>query len=475
MNKNFYLTTTLPYVNSDPHVGFALEIIQADIIARFKQLQGHEVFFNTGTDEHGVKVFTKALEAGKDTQAYADEYAEKFRDLKKALNLFPNLHFIRTTDEAHKQAAIEFWKRCDASGDIYKKNYEVKYCIGCELEKTDSELVDGKCPIHPNLEIEVRNEENYFFAFSKYGEKLLALYEKNPEFLLPAYRLNEMKVLIKEKGLEDFSISRLKSKMSWGVPVPGDDEHVMYVWFDALVSYISTIGWPEDEPSFLKWWPVTQFAGKDQVRQQAAMWQAMLMSVGLPASKQIIIHGFINSGGQKMSKSLGNVIDPYTVVDEYGVDALRYYLAREIHSFEDSDFTMEKFKIAFNANLANGIGNLTSRIMKMSETYLTEPVVSDENYPIEFVEALERFDFREATDVIWREIGEMDVYIQTNQPFKVYKEDKVAACAMVEELVKRLLSVAHMLGPILPETSEKIKELIKENKSPEAPLFLRKD
>lgn len=225
----------------------------------------------------------------------------------------------------------------------------------------------------------------------------------------------------------------------------------------------------------MKWWPVTQFAGKDQVRQQAAMWQAMLMSVGLPASKQIIIHGFINSGGQKMSKSLGNVIDPYTVVDEYGVDALRYYLAREIHSFEDSDFTMEKFKIAFNANLANGIGNLTSRIMKMSETYLTEPVVSDENYPIEFVEALERFDFREATDVIWREIGEMDVYIQTNQPFKVYKEDKVAACAMVEELVKRLLSVAHMLGPILPETSEKIKELIKENKSPEAPLFLRKD
>jgi methionyl-tRNA synthetase len=473
--KNFYITTTLPYVNADPHVGFALEIVQADIIARFKDLTGHDVFFNTGTDEHGVKVFTKAHEAGKDPQHYTDEYAEKFRHLKVALNLFPDIHFIRTTDKAHKAAAQEFWRLCESKGDIYKKNYQIKYCIGCELEKTDSELVDGKCPIHPNMDIEIRDEENYFFAFSRYGEMLLDLYDKNPDFLLPAYRLNEMKVLINEKGLEDFSISRLKSKMSWGVPVPNDPEHVMYVWFDALVSYISTLGWPHDMKSFQRWWPVTQFAGKDQVRQQAAMWQAMLMSVGLPASKQIFIHGFITSGGQKMSKSLGNVINPYEVVEEYGTDPLRYYLAREISPSEDSDFTMDKFKEAYNANLANGLGNLTSRIMKMAESYLGAPVASTPSYPVEFIEALERFDFNEACDVIWREIGEMDSYIQQNQPFKIYKTDPESARAMVSELVERLSSVAHMLGPILPDTSTKIKELIASNKSPAAPLFARKE
>jgi len=476
MNKPFYITTTLPYVNSDPHVGFALEIVQADIIARYKKLMGHEVFFNTGTDEHGVKVYTKALEANKDPQAYTDEYAEKFRSLKGLLNLDPDIHFIRTTDAKHKAAAQEFWKRCDAAGDIYKKNYQVKYCIGCELEKTDSELVDGKCPIHPNLEIEIRDEENYFFAFSKYGDKLLALYDANPDFLLPAYRLNEMRVLIKEKGLEDFSISRLKSKMSWGVPVPGDEEHVMYVWFDALVSYISTIGWPQDEETFKKWWPVTQFAGKDQVRQQAAMWQAMLMSVGLPASKQIIIHGFITSAGQKMSKSLGNVIDPSKVVEEYGIDALRYYLAREVSPFEDSDFTMEKFKDSYNGNLANGIGNLTSRILKMAETNLEKtPEIPEASIPQDWIDAMEKFEINKAADIVWKEIAALDALIQETAPFKLVKTDKEKGVVIINELIVRLYAVGRMLNPILPQTSEAIKALVKANKSPAAPLFLRKE
>jgi methionyl-tRNA synthetase len=475
-NKHFYLTTTLPYVNSDPHVGFALEIVQADIIARYKKLMGYEVFFNTGTDEHGVKVYSKAIEVKKDTQAYADEYAERFRNLKDALNLDPEIHFIRTTDAKHKAAAQEFWRRCNKAGDIYKKNYSIKYCIGCELEKTDSELVDGKCPLHPNLEIEIRNEENYFFAFSKYGDRLISLYDSNPDFLLPAYRLNEMRVLIKEKGLEDFSISRLKSKMPWGVPVPDDEEQVMYVWFDALVSYISTIDWPQDARMFNKWWPVTQFAGKDQVRQQAAMWQAMLMSVGLPASKQIIIHGFINSGGQKMSKSLGNVIDPYKVVEEYGVDALRYYLAREVSPFEDSDFTMEKFKESYNANLANGIGNLTSRIMKMAETNLTEPVTIPEmTIPQNWKDALEKFEINKAADIVWAEISALDAMIQETQPFKLVKTDKEKGSAIIQELLVRLYTVARMLNPILPETSAAIKALVKSNKVPEKPLFLRKE
>ncbi|MBV22354.1 MAG: methionine--tRNA ligase, partial [Parcubacteria group bacterium] len=344
MGKNFYLTTTLPYVNADPHVGHALEFVTADIIARYRRLIGDEVFFNTGTDEYGQKVYTKTLEEKKDPQKYVDEYAEKFKKLKDTLNLSYD-NFIRTTDEHHKMAAQEFWKRSIANGDIEKKLYKSKYCAGCELEKTDSDLVDGCCPEHREQEIQIIEEENYFFKFSKYQKPLLELYKKNPQFVIPDFRFNEIKRFV-ERGLEDFSISRLKSKMPWGVPVPDDDEHVMYVWFDALVNYISAIGWPDDLKKFEKWWPVTQFAGKDQVRQQAAMWQAMLMSVGLPLSKQIVIHGFITVDNGKMSKSVGNVISPDDLVAEYGVDALRYYLVRHVHPFEDSDFTMEKFKEA---------------------------------------------------------------------------------------------------------------------------------
>ena len=485
MNKPFYITTTLPYVNADPHIGFALEIVQADIIVRYRKLMGDEVFFNTGTDEHGVKVYTKALEAGKETQAYADEYAEKFKKLKDVLNLFPEITFIRTTDAKHKIAAQEFWQRCKAKGDIYKKNYQVKYCIGCELEKTDSELVDGKCSIHPNLNIEIRDEENYFFSFSKYSEKLLALYEANPYFVLPAYRLNEIKVLIKEKGLEDFSISRLKSKMPWGIAVPDDEEHVMYVWFDALINYVSTIGWPNDMTTFEKWWPVTQLAGKDQVRQQAAMWQAMLMSAGIPASKQIIIHGFIQSGGQKMSKSLGNVIDPYKVVEEYGVDALRYYLAREVSPFEDSDFTMEKFKEVYNANLANGVGNLTSRIMRMATSNgitfddatsakITETDVS-KNLHQKQAAGFENYNIKDVTDAVWEVISFVDKLIQATEPFKTIKTDKAKGEEEIRALVAYLNLIATALLPILPDTANKISDCIKGNKMPEAPLFVRKD
>ncbi len=485
MNKPFYITTTLPYVNADPHIGFALEIVQADIIVRHRRLIGDEVFFNTGTDEHGVKVYTKALEAGKDTQAYTDEYAEKFKKLKEVLNLFPEITFIRTTDAKHKAAAQEFWRRCKANGDIYKKNYQVKYCIGCELEKTDSELVDGKCPIHPNLDIEIRDEENYFFAFSKYGEKLLALYEANPDFVIPAYRLNEIKVLIKEKGLEDFSISRLKTKMPWGISVPDDEDHVMYVWFDALINYVSTIGWPNDMATFEKWWPVTQLAGKDQVRQQAAMWQAMLMSAGLPASKQIVIHGFIQSGGQKMSKSLGNVIDPYKVVEEYGVDALRYYLAREVSPFEDSDFTMDKFKEVYNANLANGVGNLTSRIMRMATSNgitldgaasakIAETDIAKNLHQKQTV-GFENFNIKDVADAVWEVISFVDKLIQTTEPFKTIKTDKEKGGEEIRALVAYLDLIAAALLPVLPETSAKITDCIKENRMPEAPLFVRKD
>lgn len=484
MRNTFYITTTLPYVNSEPHIGFAMEIIRADIIARSKKLQGFDVFFNTGTDEHGQKIYENAQVKDVDVKEYVDGYAQSFKDLIPLLGISPDIHFIRTTDDKHVRAAQEFWKRCFAKGDIYKKNYQTKYCVGCELEKQDSELVDGRCAFHPNKELEIREEENYFFRWSNYQEYLLNFYKANPQFVIPDFRFNEIKAFV-ERGLEDFSVSRLKSKMSWGVPVPGDDEHVMYVWFDALTSYISTLGWPDNEEQFNTFWkggtPV-QYCGKDNLRQQSAMWQAMLASAGLPQSHTIVIDGFINSGGQKMSKSLGNVISPFDLVNEYGTDALRYYVARELSMFEDSDVTMEKFKESYNANLANGIGNLTSRIMKMAVTYGVE--LDTKEKEMEYYsqaagfkenEHWKGFDLGREIDDIWLNIQSLDAYIQKEEPFKKIKVDPEKAKADVKYLLYHLLGIALRLEPFLPETSEKIKTLIKENKVPETPLFARKD
>lgn len=468
----YYLTTTLPYVNAKPHMGHSLEFIHADIIARYHRFLGDDVFSNTGTDEYGLKIYRKAQEAGKDPQTYVDEYARTFRALQDTLNLsFDN--FIRTTDPVHKEAAREFWRRCRDKGDIYKKEYVLKYCVGCELEKTDSELAHGECPIHSGRALETIAEENYFFRFSKYQHPLLELYETHPDFVLPASRIHEIKSFV-GRGLEDFSISRLKEKMPWGVPVPDDPAHVMYVWFDALVNYISAIGWPDDQKKFEKWWPVVQFAGKDNLRQQSAMWQAMLLSAGLPPSRQIIIHGFITSGGQKMSKSIGNVVDPLEMVNEYGTDALRYYLAREVATFEDSDFTRERFKNAYNANLANGIGNLTARIMKMAQTHLSDiPNISSNSLPQEFCDALDSFDIQKASDVVWGHIASADRYIQETQPFKLVKEDTEKALGIIQKLVIDLAAIADMLALIMPETAEKIKKAVRNNQMPE-PLFVRK-
>jgi methionyl-tRNA synthetase len=456
----FYLTTTLPYVNAAPHLGFALEIVQADIIARYRRLLGDEVFFNTGTDEHGLKIYRKAQEAGKDPQAYADEYAAKFDNLKAALNLSYN-HFIRTTDPHHQAAAQEFWKRCAAAGDIYKQLYKIKYCVGCELEKTDSELENGRCILHPNLELEIREEENYFFRFSKYQQPLLDWYEKNPRFVVPNFRLKEIKTFVKA-GLADFSISRLKAKMPWGVPVPGDESQVMYVWFDALINYISTIGWPEDETAFKAFWPGMQLAGKDNLRQQSAMWQTMLMSAGLPNSSQIMIHGFINSAGQKMSKSLGNVMDPFPLVEKYGTDAVRYWLAREMSTFEDGDFTEEKFRDSYNANLANGIGNLVSRVLKMAATAGIKIELRDQvelfkdSMFDEYKKILDTLDIQKTADLVWAEIQDTDRFIQKEQPFKKIKTDPAVARRDIEYLLYQLEKLAVMLMPFLPATAEKI-------------------
>jgi methionyl-tRNA synthetase len=480
MKKPFYITTTLPYVNAKAHIGHALEFTRADIIARYKKLSGFEVFFNTGSDEHGIKIYKKAQEEGKDVQTYVDEYAQKLKDVLKMLGVSEDINFIRTTDGNHIKAAQEFWRRCDKNGFIYKKNYKIKYCVGCELQKSDSELVNGKCPDHPNRELELIDEENYFFKFSALGERLLKFYEENPRFVIPDFRFNEIKAFVK-RGLSDFSISRLKSKMPWGIEVPGDENQVMYVWFDALVNYISAIGWPDDLEKFNKWQIETggmvQYCGKDNLRQQSAMWQAMLMAADLPNSKTIVIDGFITgAGGVKMSKDLGNVVDPMELINEYGTDALRYYLAREVSSFEDTPFTKEMFKESYNANLANGLGNLVSRVMKMAESNLSEPVSITERFSSEeYVKYIESYDIQKATDLIWKKIAEADSKIQSTQPFKLVKTDKERGCEIIKELVKDLSAISDLLLPILPETSEKIKSLIVANKSPEKPLFLRKE
>ncbi len=469
MNSKYYITTTLPYVNAEPHLGFAMEIVEADFLARYHSLLGDEVIFNTGTDEHGMKIYRTAQSEGKEPQAYADEYAAKFDDLKQYLNL-SYTNFIRTTDPKHKKAAQEFWKRCLEKGDIYKKNYQIKYCVGCELEKTDSELEDGKCPIHPNLNIELIEEENYFFKFSNYQKPLLEFYRKNPNFVVPDFRFKEIKQFI-ESGLRDFSISRLKDKMPWGVPVPNDETQVMYVWFDALVNYISTLGWPENLEKFNDFWPGIQIAGKDNLRQQSAMWQAMLMSAGLPNSKQIIIHGFIISDGQKMSKSLGNVIHPFDLVKKYGTDATRFFIGKELNTFEDSDVTAERIKDSYNANLANGLGNLVARVAKLCETHgISAAGGPASGWDPKMTVHLEAYKFNEALNHIWGEIQEVDKKINLEKPWELEGEKAKEA---LSDYVKKILHIAFNLQPFLPETAEKILKQFSGKITSQPPLFPR--
>ncbi len=461
-----YLTTTLPYVNSDPHIGFALEIIQADALARYWRLMGDEVFFNTGTDEHGQKIAGKADEKGESRQTYVDHYAAEFGKLKDVLNLSYDA-FIRTTDAHHKHAAQEIWKRCAAQGDIYKKKYKGLYCVGDEMFMKESELVDGKCPNHPNMELQEIEEENYFFRLSKYQDYLLE-YLGREGVVVPEWRRQEA-INFVAAGLEDFSISRERSRLDWGVPVPDDDNQVMYVWFDALTNYISTLGWPEDaEGKYKKFWEEgtpMQMAGKDQVRFQSIMWQAMLKSAGCAPTHSVLYHGFITSGGQKMSKSLGNVISPFDLVARYGTEATRYLLLRHAHPVNDSDFTKEKMDSWYTAGLVDGLGNLVARIMKMSETYL-ESFDGANAHPESPVE-IESYNFQGAMDSIWSRIQGLDMKITETEPFKLIKTDPDRAKTILRELRADLFSIARLLSPFMPMTSQKIEAAVLANKKPE--------
>jgi len=456
--KPFYITTTLPYINSEPHLGFAAEIIKADVIARYKRQAGYAVFFNTGTDEHGLKIYQKALEMGLTIQAYCDQYSAKFRPLKEILNLSFD-KFIRTTDPDHQRAVQAFWKLCVERGDIYKKKYQVKYCVGCEMDKTDSELINGRCPWHPNRDLEVIEEDNYFFRFSKYQTELLSLYESRPDFVLPASRLKEIKTFV-ASGLQDFSISRRKDKMPHGVPVPGDNDQVMYVWFDALINYISTLGWPANLENFEKYWPGLQVCGKDNLRPQAAMWPAMLLSAGLPVPSQILVFGFLTVNGQKISKSLGNTVDFKELVNRYGADALRYYLLAEIPPYEDGDYSIDKFKERYNADLANGIGNLVARISNLLEKneivtdFILADVLAEATWLNDVQEKMATYRFNEVLQIIWLKIKESNEALTASAPWKLTERAEIAN--VLKPLAREILIIAFALEPFIPTASLKI-------------------
>mgnify|MGYP005844105881 CR=1 FL=1 len=459
-----YITTTLPYVNASPHMGHALEFVQADTLARFQRVIGKAVFFNLGVDEHGQKIAQKADEQGIARQAYVDTYAAEFQKLIATLNLSPD-NFIRTTDPAHKAAVHEMWKRWDAAGDIYKKKYNGLYCVGCESFKTESDLVDGLCPDHKVAPEEIE-EENYFFRLSNY-QAYLEDYLATPGVIVPEYRRQEALTFVK-KGLEDISISRETTRMDWGIPVPGDDSQVVYVWFDALTNYISTLGWPADaDGNFQKFWldgHTLQLAGKDQIRFQSIIWQAMLKCAGIKETDKIFYHGFINSDGHKMSKSLGNVIDPYELVARYGTDATRYLMLRHVHPTDDSDLTWEKMDEYYTANLVNGIGNVTARILKMTETHL-EP----EEFPLldpTTLDAPDMLNFQHAMDHIWSLIQGLDERITTTEPYKLIKSDPEAAKAILAELRADLLHIGRLLLPAMPETSTAIRAAVRANQKP---------
>ena len=483
MAEKFYITTSIPYTNAAPHIGFALEIIQADALARYSRKKGLDVFFLTGTDEHGLKTLRAAEALGKETMEFANEVSDKFKELAKVLNI-SNDDFIRTTEEKrHKEAVYKLWEIYKEKGDIYKKKYKGFYCAGCEAFKTQKELINGKCTIHQKR-VEEIEEENYFFKLSKYLPEIRKIIETDKIKIIPESKKNEILGMI-EQGMEDVSFSRAKEKY-WSWPVPGDDSQVFYVWQDALPNYISGIGYADNGKKFKKYWPAdVHCIGKDIVKFHAIYWPAMLLSAELKLPKSIFVHGFINVGGQKMSKSLGNVINPFELVKKYGVDAVRYYLLREILPTEDGDFTFEKFEQRYNSDLAGGIGNFVARTLgisskilnfkfeilnKCSNSKLSKQIKKTQK---KYKLAIEDFKFNEALADIWELISFCDKYINEEKLWETLSTSSGQAkkSEVINDLFFSLREISDLLVPFLPETSEKIKKAVEIGKS--EPLFPR--
>jgi methionyl-tRNA synthetase len=474
--EKFYTTTSIPYVNGKPHIGHALEFLQTDIIARFQRQLGRDVHFLTGTDDNSLKNVRAAESEGIPTQALVDRNSQRFLELIRRMEI-TNDGFIHTASPRHHRGAQKLWSRCKPE-DIYKKTYRGLYCVGCERFYTESELVDGKCPDHL-VPPEMVEEENYFFRLGNYQATLEELIESDTYRVVPEFRKNEVLSFIRS-GLEDFSISRSQARArDWGIPVPGDPGQVMYVWFDALSNYITGIDFGDDgagtDPAnlYTRFWPCdTHVIGKDIIRFHAVYWPAMLLSAGLPAPRELFVHGFINIKGAKIGKSLGNAVDPFELIDKYGIETIRYYLARHIHPFHDSDFTLEGLEEAYTASLANGVGNLVSRSLTMiakngggqihprpcdgalereARGKLLEVVA-------EYERLMPQYEYQLACNKVWEGVAALDGYINTRAPWKLAK-DPAEADALADvlfTLAEGVRVIASLLYPVMPATATEI-------------------
>ncbi len=455
--KKFYVTTPIYYVNGKPHIGHAYTTFAADILSRYHRMRGYDSFFLAGTDENAQKNVESAEEKKQSTEEYVNEMSALWQETWDNLSIINN-DFIRTTEERHKAAVKEFFERVYKTGDIYKGTYEGFYCEGCEAFIKESDLVDGKCPDHKKKPKKIK-EENYFFKLSKYRDELLGYIDKNPDFIQPKSRRNEIISYIKNY-MEDISISR--ESMEWGIPVPSDEEHVLYVWFDALINYLTGVGFGKDNKQFKKYWPAdVQLVGKDIIKFHCALWPAMLISAGLPLPKKVFAHGFFTINGEKISKSLGNAIDPVDLVNKYGIDAVRYYLFREIPFGEDGDFADYRLNVRYETDLANGLGNLTARILSMAEKYFKGKVPAEvpgrvEHFWKKYEKEFENFEFNEALATAWDLIRECDLLIDREQPWVLAKQDPEKLPGIIYTLLETLRHIAWMVYPFMPAAAEKI-------------------
>lgn len=462
MDKKLYIATAIPYVNGTPHIGNALDYLLADIWTRYQKQNGHEVRFQVGTDEHGNKIAAKAAETNMTPKAYTDSMYGNFEALMKKVDA-SYTDFIRTTDEHHVAAVQYIWQTLQPY--IYKGTYQGWYCVGHEAFFTDKEVqaTAGVCPDHQTPYQQI-SEDNYYLKTSAFSEKVREAIETDTMQIVPEFRKKEFLELMKD-GLQDVSISRPRKNLSWGVPVPGDPDQIMYVWIDALANYITVLGYPEEQ-GWQQYWPAdVQVIGKDILRFHAGIWPAMLLGLGLELPKKLLVHGFVVVGGEKMSKTVGNVVDPNEIIDQYGLDAFRYFFSRHIPTLDDGDFTWEKFENAYNGELGNDLGNLIQRVASMITRYQAGVIgqaPQGEHDMSAYHDAMEGLEFNKAIDEVWGMVRSLNQYIENVKPWEIAKhvgKDPEAESHLSEVLafcVGALLQIGDLLVPFLPATAARI-------------------